>query len=185
MEKKKQRKSPRHAFRFKVDEGDNRCIVSWAIVRQAQRAVELTLKAQDVLRSIELNGAGNTEKCAMAICAKRQKAAFPHKVEWYIDWQYRTCYVTTKISKESGLPTECVVYEHSDDIARLIDDPTKAGQKKLLAVLQEKGDRVIRLRPQRKPKPGRESGKRTGERSSRPKSVGARLRFSMAHTGGV
>jgi hypothetical protein len=179
---KKKRKSPRHIFRFKIANDDTKCIESKAIVRQAKKAVQLVLKAEDVRRSMELGGVGNTMTCSMAVCAKRQEDAFPHPVEGYIDWQYRTAYVVTKLNPDTHLPSECVVYEHSDEIAKLND--SKGGQRKLLEKLEQNGDRVIRLRPQRKPKPGRESGKRTGERTSRPAAVGARLRFAMAKLGG-
>jgi hypothetical protein len=105
----KKRKSPRHIFRFKIADDDTKCIESKAIVRQAKKAVQLVLKAEDVRRSMELGGVGNTMTCSMAVCAKRQEDAFPHPVEGYIDWQYRTAYVVTKLNPDTHLPSECVV----------------------------------------------------------------------------
>ena len=195
--KKQSRKSPRHAFRFKIlDESDKpKVLTFWAKVKKATRPVQLTLTAADVRRSIRSNGVGNTQKCAMAVCAKRQKDQFPHPVEGYVDWQYRMCYVVTKISAENGFPTGCVAYQHGDEIARLND--TAGGQQKLLERLEETGDRTIFLRPPEKYRPtkqGKQKGLPSGERSPRPahissdamkRPVGARLRFAVAHAGGV
>lgn len=184
----KRRKPPRHAFKFKVRSGDgekSRIITAKADVRRATKKVELILTAADVRRSIMLKGVGNTQTCSMAVCAKRQASAFSHPVEGYIDWQYRTAFVVSKVSKETGLPVACVAYSHKDSIAKLND--TKGGQEKLLAQLEAEGDRVIRLHPikMRKARPGRRAGNRTGSHSSRPAAVGAKLRFAVAQLGGV
>lgn len=183
--KKKPRKSPRHPFRFKVDDGEKvRTITEWAKVKRATKPVKLVLTAADVRRSINLKGVGNTQTCAMAVCAKRQAQAFPHPVEGYIDWQYKTAFVVTKV--RNGLPVECVVYQHDDEIAKLNDSPD--GQRRLLAKLEKDGDRLIHLRPSppQKPKTKRApTGRKTGERSSRPAAVGAKLRFAVAELGGA
>lgn len=178
------RKSPRHIFRFKVQEGAG-VLTAKAHVRRAKTPVKLILKADDVRESIRLKGIGNTQTCSMAVCAKRQADAFPHPVEGYIDWQYSRAFVVSKVGAESNMPTECVVYHHVDSIAKLND--TKGGQQKLLKELEKNGDRVIRLYPikLRKPRPGRPSGQRTGTHSSRPAAVGAKLRFATANLGGV
>lgn len=93
--------------------------------------------------------------------------------------------MVSKVSKETGLPIACVVYEHNDSIAKLND--TKGGQQKLLAELEANGDRVIRLLPIKyRPDPkNRPEGKRDGSRGSRPASVGAKLRFATALLGGI
>lgn len=130
--KKPHRQSPRHYFRFKV-EGDgvqSRTIIAKAKVRRARRKVELVLTADHVRQAMKADGVGNTQKCTMAVCAKAHKHAFPHPVEGYIDWQYRTAYVVSRVSKQTGLPSECVVYDHNDVVAKLND--TKGGQQKLL-----------------------------------------------------
>lgn len=185
---RKIRKPPRHIFRFKIEanEGEKaKVLIAKATVTRARKAVDLILKAEDVRRSIKLKGVGNTQTCSMAVCAKRQSDAFPHPVEGYIDWQYARAFVVSKVSKQTGLPVACVVYRHGDDIAKLND--SKGGQEKLLAQLEAEGDRVIRLRPivVRAARPNRTTGKRTGSHSSRPAAVGAKLRFAMAHLGGV
>lgn len=194
----KKRKSPRHPFRFRLESDETekpKIITAWAKVKKATKKVTLTLTAADVRRSIRLEGVGNTQTCSMAVCGKRQAGAFPHPVEGFIDWQYTTAYVVTKVSKETGFPTECVAYEHDDEIAKLND--SEGGQLKLLKRLEEKGDRVIYLRPPKKQtpaNPGRPEGKSTGQRSSRPahlssaamkRPVGARLRYATAKAGGV
>lgn len=181
------RKAPRHAFRFKVEvDGKPTVLTSWAKVFYPTKAVELFLTAEDVRRSIELKGVGNTQTCSMAICAKRSASAFPHPVEGYIDWQYSRAYVVSKVSKATGLPIACFVYAHADDWAKLND--SKDGQRKLLKFLEEHGNQVVRLRPVKRgshsAKP-REMGRRTGTRSSRPAGTGAKLRFAVAQLGGV
>lgn len=180
------RKSPRHAFRFLIehDDGSTQTLTAWAKVKRAKRSVALTLTAEDVRRSIKQGGVGNTQTCSMAVCAKRQSEVFPHPVEGYIDWQYSRAYVVSKVSKTTRMPTECVVYNHQDDIAKLND--SRGGQQKLLDELVSRGDRIIHLRaPSRHPKkPGVAKGRTTGERSSRLAAVGAKLRFAMAQLGG-
>lgn len=80
MSKKTQtRKPPRHTFRFKIQgaDGDKPAIVSAkATVRRATKPVTLTLTADDVRRSMQLGGVGNTQTCSMAVCAQRQAGAF-------------------------------------------------------------------------------------------------------------
>lgn len=180
------RRAPhRHAFKFKLKEEGAGILTAWAKVTRAKKPVKLTLTAADVRKSMGLDGVGNTQTCSMAVCAKRQADAFPHPVEGYIDWQYTRAFVVTKVSKETGLPSACVVYTHSDNIARVND--SKGGQRKLLKELEERGDRVIHLNPVKlqKVRPGRARGNNTGERGSRIASKGARLRFAVAQLGGV
>lgn len=186
----KRRRPPRHPFRFKIEvEGEKtRTITAWSTVRRARLPVDLILTADDVRRSIKLKGVGNTQTCSMAICAKRQEKSFPHPVEGgFIDWQYRAAFVVSKINKVTGLPTESYVYYHHDDIARLND--SKGGQKKLLDVLEAKGDRVIRLLPVRlrKPRPGRPQGQNLGVRNKHSSilGIGAKRRFAFATLGGI
>lgn len=189
MTKKKTRATPRHAFKFKVqaDEDEKPHIQTvWAKVIKARKPVTLHLKAEDIRRSIKLKGIGNTQTCAMACCAKRSANSFPHPVEGYIDWQYRTAYVVSKLHKDTGMIAECVAYTHNDEIAKLND--TLGGQQRLLAQLEKYGDRVIRLRPcaiRKKPGHGPYQPQPTGKRSSRPAAVGAKLRFAMSQLDGV
>lgn len=198
MRAESKRKSPRHPFRFKIqlDEHEPPQVVTiWATVKKATKPVQLILTAADVRRSMKLRGVGNTATCSMAVCAKRQAKAFPHPVAGYIDWQYRTAYVVTKLDKKTGFPSECVVYDHADEIARLNDSP--GGQQKLLERLEQQGDRAIFLRPpdsRRRSRVGKPEGVNDLSRSPRPaylssdamkKSVGARLRYATAQAGGV
>lgn len=181
------RNPPRHTFRFKIQTPGEKpkVLAVKAKVIRATKPVELILTAADVRRSMRLKGVGNTQTCSMAVCAKRQADAFPHAVEGYIDWQYRTAFVVSKVSKQTGWPIACYAYDHQDQIAKLND--TRGGQKKLLAELEAKGDRVIRLYPikKRERAPGKKTGRLDGSRRSRPAAVGAKLRFAVAQLGGV
>jgi hypothetical protein len=182
----KKRKSPRHAFKFTIlnEDGSTQTLIAWAKVKPAKLPVDLELNPDDVRRSMRLKGVGNTQTCSMAVCAKRQADRFPHPVEGYIDWQYARAYVVTKLDKRTRLPSECVAYRHSDDIAKLND--TSGGQLKLLESLEKNGSRVISLRPPDRPRirlPGKPIGRKTGDRTSRPAAVGAKLRFAVAQLG--
>ena len=97
---KKTFRTQRHAFHFKLPGG--KVLTAWAKARNAKKAVVLNLTAEDVQGSIELKGIGNTQTCSMAVCAKRQANAFPHAVDGYIDWLYRTAFVVSKIDRKTG-----------------------------------------------------------------------------------
>lgn len=187
-------RTQRHQFLFKIPDlrrpGKTKVIRSWAKVINATKPVTLRLTAEDVQRSMKMDGAGNTQTCSMAICAMRQSEAFlPHVPEGYIDWQYSMAYVVTKLNAQ-GLPCECVAYRHQDDVAKINDSP--AGQKKLLAELVVNGDREIRLYPPQKkrdqsgrkdPPPAKKTGKRGPGKTLHLK--GANLRYATAQLGGV
>jgi hypothetical protein len=173
----------RHYFRFRFDDG--REFVARARVRIPRRAVQLKLSAENVQRSIDANGAGNTQTCAMSMCARSQRDAFPHPVDGFIDWYYRRAYVVSKVDRY-GLPAECYVYAHNDQIAQLND--SRDGQKALLRDLKANGDRVVRLLvpPRRSPeKRGHiPTGNKTGTRDRTVSlGVGARRRFAVVHLG--
>lgn len=153
----------------------------------ARQAVNLTLEEEDIVNSIKADGVGNTQLCAMAMCARRQKHDFPHPYEGYIDWYYSTAYVVSKRSKETGLPIECVKYEHHDGVARLND--SAKGQRTLLAKVKKEGGIEIRLVPPRQrigeSKKGG-TGRVTGERSARSGlGSGSNLRFAVALAGRI
>ena len=175
----------RHYFRFRFDDG--REFVAQAKVRLPKRAVTLTLTADNVQRSIDANGVGNTQTCAMAMCARAQRDAFPHPVDGFIDWYYRRAYVVSKVDRH-GLPAECYVYAHNDQIAHLND--SRGGQKALLRDLIANGDRTIRLLvpPTRAPEKRTHipTGNKTGTRDRTVSlGVGAKRRYAVAHLGGV
>lgn len=177
----------KHPFRFFLSkepgEKKARVLTLWAKVRHAKSSVLLRLTADDVRKSIKQKGAGNGHSCSMSICAKRQADDFPHEVEGYIDWSYSRAYVVSKVNKE-GIPIECVVYRHDDDVAPLNDTP--GGQKELLALLLANGDRYVRLCSMKSIREDR-TGKKTGTGKKRRVHVnslkGARLRFSKAYPG--
>lgn len=177
----------RHAFRFRIRgaNGKTQEIISWAKVIFGTKRIQLDLKADDVRRSIQLRGVGNTQNCSMAVCALRQAEIFPHPVEGFIDWQYSRAYVVSKV--KNGLPIECVAYRHNDSIALLND--TAGGQKKLLSELVANGDRKIYLTPQQDSK-GRKHPRppfnSDGSRKSKVHAMrGGKLRFAVAQLGGA
>lgn len=183
----------RHAFKFKM-EGQDEPITVWAAVKDAKAPVTLVVTAEDVQRSIDASGIGSTQKCTMAVCAKRSSGSFSHPVEGYVDWQYSRAYVVSKI--KNGLPSECVAYRHGNDIAKVND--TKNGQRKLLEMLKAEGPKTVTLYPigkkrrkakaqwsavYRRDRPeGRTDG--LGGRSSRAKT-GAAARFAFAKLNGA
>lgn len=177
--RKNSRGKNRHTFYYKIG---NRTIGHPVNVIEATQPVTILLKAEDVARSIKLQGAGNTMTCSMAVCAQRHANAFPHTVTGEIDWTATRCFVGSKIGK-NGTMVECVAYQHNDDIAKIND--TKGGQKKLLASLIANGDRMIRLVPppkqiHRAPHP---KGNRDGSRTAKPRPRGAHLRYAVASLG--
>jgi hypothetical protein len=162
----------KHCFRFKVP-GQRELLESWAKVKDARFPVQLTVTPEDVRNSMKLNGVGNTRTCTMALCAKRSEAQFAHPVEGYIDWQYRTCFVVTKL--KDGWPSECVAYAHDNQIAHLND--SKGGQKILLAKLEAEGPITVRLRPiglKRRKAKARYSKEHDPNRGWQPKDIGVR-----------
>ena len=180
----------KHPFRFQID--GQKPVTFWAKVIAATKSVSLRLTAADVRRSIKLRGAGNTQTCSMALCAKRQASAFPHAVEGYIDWTYSRAHVVTK-TRADGTPAECVVYTHGDNIAHLNDE--KGGQIRLLEDLLRNGDREITLRstPPKKKKTRRAAitGAATTPTPTRVRNKpavnlkGANRRFAVAQLGGA
>src|SRR5215468_7637029 len=167
MAKRSVKRIVRHAFRFKI-EGQDEPFVVWTKAINARSRVELMLTAADVRRALELRGMNNTQKCAGAICAKRQKHLFSHPVEGYVDWQYRRAYVVSRT--KNGMPSVCVVYGHHDDTAQMFDK--EETMRKLLRDLEMNGPRKITLLPppRHKSQKGvdRPMGKRDGTRVSRP-----------------
>lgn len=183
------RKPSRHTFRFRIEtKGEkDKEIRHKAKVIRAKKGVKITLTAEDVERSLRLNGVGNCQTCAMAVATKRQADELPHSFAGMLDWTYTKAHIVSKLNRATGLPAECYAYQHSDDVARLFD--TKAGQKKLLAKLREDGPMTIALKPikYREREEGRPKGRNDGSRSSRPTIMslkGAHRRFAVAQLGG-
>lgn len=174
----------RHNFLFQVTAGDGskRIIKSPAKVRLGRVHIDLTVTAEDVQAALKAGGAGNSSKCTVAHCCYRMRDAFPHKIEGHVDWQYSRCFVCIKTNK-FGLPSECIVYEHDNGIARMND--TRMGMFKLLEKIEKHGPITIHLRPyRRRSEEGRKGADRktTGARGiGQPR--GANLRFDIARLG--
>jgi len=183
MSKRRRTRAIRHAFRIKIAH-TGKIITHWVKVIEAKHDVFIPLKAEHVSRSITLGGAGNTQTCTMAICAKANENCFPHVVEGTIDWFYTRAFVVAQVDR-NGMPLTCYVYAHSDGIGRMNDTP--GGQRKLLKELEASGDRIIHLRPL-KPRTDRRSpqaGRRDGSRTKVTTLRGPRLRWAVAQAGAV
>lgn len=188
MAKKKGRALPRHTFEIEVDYHDGngpQLIKHPAKVVLGRHTVTLELTTKDIEESLALDGIGNSMTCAMATSCKRQRNQFPHPTLGPIDWLYKTCFVATKRDK-NGKITECVKYEHRDDVAKLFD--TTAGLKKLLRRAYENGGSIeVRLIPARDRRGESSKGgnvPKTGKRSTPTKmSRGSKHRFAIASVG--
>lgn len=175
--------SNRHTFRFKVENGE--VIEARAIVMPGKRNIELVLTAEHIKKSIQLNGQGNTQKCAMAVCSKEHRASFDHNFV-YVDWLDSKAYFVTET--KNGLPSKCIAYSHHDNVAPLFD--TKAGLRKLLADIEQKGPRTIKLYPPKiyaatAVEKAHRASARNGERSKTIRVKGAALRFARLQLGGI
>jgi len=180
MTTKKQRRAPNHIFRVKLENG--KVIEFPCKVRYGKKPIALLLEEAHVQRAIDLNGAGNSSCCSMANSVHDQAYKFPHKVLMMVDWFYKRAYVVSKVKR--GIPVECYVYAHYDQVAHLND--SQGGQLKLLKILQAEGPRLINLLPikRRGPQPkGRPEGRPTGSRSKPTGGRGARLRMTTALAG--
>lgn len=140
--KRQRRRGAFWPFRFYMDDGKSMTVR--AKVRYGKKPVDLILTDHDVERSIALNGVGDTRKCSMALCTMRHANDFvDHDVAGPVDWTYTRAAVVSK--EKEGLPFEVTVYAHSSDVAKFQDSID--GQRRLLALLKEKGPMLIRLRP--------------------------------------
>jgi hypothetical protein len=176
----------RHPFLYKLYKGDGTFSVhkAWAKVVHAKKPIDLVLTVAHVRKSIKLNGAGDTSKCSMAICAYDHADKFPVPVEGHIDWNYARAFPVTNLDKQ-GLPCKCLAYEHNrPDIARL-NDSGKTGQQQLLRLLERKGPITVRLLPIRyRSEEGRSGRNRKGTGVRDPmKRKGAHLRYAVYKLG--
>ena len=183
---RKQYARVRHSFLYHINNkatGKTKVMKAKARVVIPTKPVTITLTEDHVSRSIDLNGAGQTNLCPGALCALAHAKAFPHKVEGHVDFQYSRIFVVSKVDAV-GLPDECYVYEHNaGELAKLFD--STSGEEELLALIVEKGPITISLTPYRQRselgRPGKER-KPTGKREKRPR--GADLRYSVLQVGG-
>jgi hypothetical protein len=176
----------RHSFIYHINNaatGKTKVMKAKARVVIPTKPVTITLTEDHVSRSIDLNGAGQTNLCPAALCAVAHAKSFPHKVEGHVDFQYSRVFIVSKVDAV-GLPEECYVYEHNaGDLPKLDDTP--GGQDELLALIHEKGPITITLTPYRqRSEPGRSGTerKKTGKREKKPK--GAEARYAALQIGG-
>lgn len=172
----KTRRSPRHAFFFKID-GQAPAKV-WTTVKPAKSPVTFSLELADVDRAIALKGFGNAQECAGAVCTKRHSAAFPHAFTGHVDWVYNRVYVSCK-NDNLNFPKTVVGYDHRDDVAKLFDTP--AGLKKLRASIQKNGPRQIKLFPivYKTREPGRAKGRQDAPPRRKVGALGHKLRMTI------
>jgi hypothetical protein len=184
----KRRATPRHTWEVEVDYHDGngpQMLKQQAKVVLGRKHVDLKLSTKDIEESLALDGVGNSMMCAMSQSCKRQRNQFPHPTLGPIDWLYKTCFVATKRNAQ-GQITECVKYEHRDDIAKLFD--TTAGLKKLLRRAYDNGGYIeIHLIPARDRRGESSRGgnvERSGKRSTPTQfSRGSKHRYAIATAG--
>jgi hypothetical protein len=178
--KKRGANPARHTFIFKSTQGD---ILAKAAVFPAKKAVTLILTEQHVQRALELKGQGDAFNCGMAVCSRAHRDFFPHDFS-YVEWCDSRAYFVTKV--KDGLPSECVVYKHYDDIAPLFDD--QAGMRRLLKELKTNGPRTVRLhpwvvRPKQTTSPGPRRIRDGSRIATRAAHKGAMKRFTRVNAG--
>lgn len=176
--------SNRHTFRFKVENGET--INAPAIVVPGRKNIELVLTKEHIAKSLRDNGQGNTQKCAMAVCSKEHRESFGHDFI-YVDWLDTKAYFVTET--KNGLPSKCIAYAHHDNVAPLFD--TKAGMRRLLKEIEEKGPKTIKLYPPKIYRDANHGGKshrasaQNGQRTKTIRMKGAALRFARLQLGGA
>lgn len=192
MAKKKQYYKPKvsskkHYFYFTLPNGKTTRVA--CKMRYATKEIVVPLTAEHVRDSIDAEGYGNTQTCVMAICVKAHAELFPHPVDGYVDWSYNRAYVVSKTDK-NGWPSECIVYGHTDPIAKDFDKYKEDGVIDLWKKLRDEGATAITLSPvknrnnQKQYHDSRGSDpdrKRSGKKRKQPK--GAALRFGIVHLG--
>jgi hypothetical protein len=101
----KLRRAPQHSFRLVIG-GKTKPIKTK--VRSLREAFRLFVAEGHVLRAIELNGFGDGQNCAGAVCSRDNAASMPFKFTGYVDFQDRRAYFSCRNSAENNLPTHCV-----------------------------------------------------------------------------
>jgi len=149
-----------HIFRFRMPDGE--MLESPAKVINAKKDVKIALHEDHVARAVKAMGQGDPSNCAGAVCATAHAHFFPHTFSG-VEWIDSRAYFVTK--KKGGLPVECIVYEHHDNVAKLFDSPS--GLKRLLADIRKNGPKTISLYPVQqsfgggRTAPSRKDGSRT------------------------
>lgn len=160
-------KTLRHEWHFKVydeETGEYTKASHWSRVRNARHAVTLTLTESHIQRSLDIDGQGDSQKCAGTICVKAHRREFPHDVVGYTDWADRVVWIATRL--ENGWPGETIRYTHYDRTA--INFDTSAGCRRLIQRIRTNGGSItIRLypyRPRKQTQAQRPTGRSTGTR---------------------
>lgn len=152
----KGRKSPRHAFLFQI--GSQKPVKVYTKVKPARGSVEITLTEGHIERALKLDGRGDAQNCAGAVCVKAHPEAFPHKVSGHVDWLHHRAYVAD-VNNSIGLPKSCFAYRlrgMARKIAPLFD--SQKGLKKLLELVRREGAITLTLEPPLYiPRPGRKT----------------------------
>ena len=176
MQKRKHRSKfakVRHTFYFKMimPDGKKHIIPKKALVIPAKHGASMLLNEPTILRSIELDGVGNTSTCPMAICTYNNKSSFPHPHGGIADLTRTRAFIASELDK-FRMPVKCYCYEHNHaDIVKLND--SKGGQRRLLELVRKNGPIELTFSPMRKRSaPGRSGiNPKTGARRT---TTGAR-----------
>lgn len=140
----KGRKSPRHAFLFQV--AGQKPVRVFAKVKPARETVTATLTEAHIKRAMKLNGHGDAQNCAGAVCIK-DRPEFPHTFSGHVDWLHHRAYVSDA-NNSFGLPKSCVAYRLrgvARKVAPLFD--SAPGLKKLLEMVRREGSITLVLEP--------------------------------------
>lgn len=141
----KGRRSPRHAFLFQV--GDQKPVKIFTTVKPAKQKVQIRLTEPHIMRALKLDGRGDAQNCAGAVCVKDDAGAFPHPFSGHVDWFHHRVYIADA-NNSIGLPKSCVAYRAvgmARRVATLFD--SKAGLKKLLQMVRRDGAITVTLEP--------------------------------------
>lgn len=178
-----ERNAPRHAFIFQV--GGQKPVKVFSKVRPATKPVEIVLTEEHVRRAMKLNGHGDAQNCAGAVCVKSHSDAFPHGFSGHVDWLSNRVYVADA-NTSIGLPKTCVAYRLrgvAQKVAPLFD--TKAGLQKLLDRVRRDGKLVLQLEPPTySPREkGRPKGEPDAEQRRKVGAKGHKLRLTRIGSG--
>jgi hypothetical protein len=165
------RKSPRHAFLFQV--GTQKPVKVYAKVKPARAAVEIVLTEEHIKRALKLDGRGDAQNCAGAVCVKSHPDAFPHGFSGHVDWLHHRAYVADS-NTSIGLPKTCVAYRLKGTarrVAPMFD--SKDGLRQLLKLVRGEGGKLkLVLEPPAYTE--REAGRAKGGKDAPPRrKVGA------------
>lgn len=177
------RRSPRHAFLFQV--GKDKPVKVYTKVKPAKKAVIIRLTEEHIQRALKLDGRGDAQNCAGAVCVKSHPDAFPHPFSGHVDWVHNRAYISDA-NNPIGLPKSCIAYRLrgiAKTIAPLFD--SQAGLKKLLAMIRKNGalDITLDLPLYRTQEQGRQKGKPNATARRKVGAKGQKLRLTNIGSG--